>query len=322
MLLATPISVQSAPIIMVASVAISFLTCVLVLVFAAIEGNVPKWALPLPLSYAASDGFSRKVFRMGLTLAALMMTFALPVVIAAYRPFIITLIADDYSRNPRSHFVLRLIARLPLHLFMCLTVIGFFLQAAVPFDNQVLTSLRENGNLGASGARNLLHGCAAFVCFSSCFMTFGVVMSVWWLSSVSWLSVLMLWSKILLLMAANLISSTLSYFRFGRLEEDPEISAEGANIDPAKKRRVRQMGANQIGILCSMMVFLLMVAWDVQQICVVHSSTCEVSTFDAYVMNAMLMLFVAVVCVIIAVETPQLRHTTRAPHGYELLVRA
>jgi len=304
MVVALSVSVQSAPTIIEVSVMVTFVSCVLVLILATVEGNVPKWALPLPLSFAASDGYSRLVFRVGLTISAVMMMLSLPVTIAAYRHLM--------------SFVLwpGLVHVLPLHLSMYLTVTCFFLQGLVPFDKEALEPLRRSGDLGVPRhAGNVVHSLAAGMFFISCFVTFLVVVVVSQLSVRTKEMDLFLtsWSWLLLLPLISGASMRLSLCLFKRLED------EGGIVDTNRKLRVRRGGAAQIGILFSILAFLLMVALDVQQVCTVRSSACEATAFDQYVMNAVLAAFVAAACTIGTFEMHQHWHRERASLGYELL---
>lgn len=253
--------------------------------------------MPLPLSFAASAGYARLLFRAGLTFSAVMMTFALPETNAAYRHLIATRISDDYSRYYSARLLWGVVHVLPLYLFMYLTMIGFFLQALVPFNKEALEPLRRTGNLMDQefplSARNKVHSGAAGLFFASCFMMLGFVVAVSVLSVLTeevdlHLSV---WSKLFLPPPIFVTSFILSLFLFGRSEE-------GVEIDAGKKRCVRVAGAFQIGILCSILSLLLMVASDVRQICAARSSACEATAFDMYVMNAVLFFFVLAVCTI------------------------
>jgi len=306
---ALSVSVQSTPTIIEVSVGVTFVSCVLVLVLAAVEGHVPKWALPLPLSFAASDGYSRLLFRVGLTIAAVMMTFSLPVTTAAYRHLM--------PLFPWPGIVLVL----PLHLSMYLTVICFFLLALVPFDKKALEPLRRSGYLEVPRhAGNVVHQLAAGMFFISCFMTFLVVVAVSMLSVQTKEMDLYLtsWWWLLLLPLISQASMRLSLRLFKRLEDEGGV----VDADDARNRRLRRIrgcGAAQIGILSSILVFVFMVALDVRQVCAVGSSACEATTFDLHVMNAVLVAFVAAACTIGAFEMHQRWHRQPVSLGYVLL---
>lgn len=297
-----PVSPEFVPLVICCSVSVAFVTCVLVLRLAAVEGNVPRWAMPLPLSYAASAGLARSCFRVGLACAALGLTFVAPSTIGAYRFLITSFLLenkqDDIWFYGLMEFVVGSCAALDR--FIWLAVGGFFFQAAVPFDDRVLVPLRE-GVLSCPGGKNRFHSCAACVLFSCSAMTMGILLAISMLSAHTEATYLRLrfWSKLIMLECALFAGRYLSTNCFGACRmgsSQHELTnledTHGANlVEDGVIQSVRRGGSAQFGIVCALLTFWLTMASDVEQICAPDSSACESSAWDTLVMYRMLTVF-------------------------------
>lgn len=262
---------------LVASTVLILLTIFLVLHFAAVEGNVPKWAMPPPLSFAGSAGRAREAFRWGLQCAAIMMTLTVPAILAAYSCVIATIDRDQHNSSPGVHMIAHA-GLLTLRPSLLLCVVGFFLQAAVPFDKKALE--QWVANLRGFGAWNVFHAFAACLLFASSMIVGVAIITVSGCSHILGDLQLPFWWRLFFLRASAYVGMNVA-----NCFADGDYEWEDEDIDEEKKS-----GAVQIGLLSSMLALMATMALDVLQICRRHQ--CDLEHFDVNTMYAVLLFFV------------------------------
>jgi len=300
MSLIPPSSPEDVPRHALVAVGLVFATVVSVLWLAKVEGNVPEWAVPLPLSFAASAGKAKVVFSCGLTFAAAFLARVLPVVFAAYR----LVIAGAPGDAPQGDGWLIWFLRCS----MCLTVMAFFLQAAVPFDRTVLETLQSRGALCCNGAWNMVHVRAACLLFTSCGVAYSVVLLISMRSGSAQEPALQLsfWCRLLFPWFAGQLGFWVSLLVFGR---ESDVTQQPADLEMSnytalkptvqhavgidQQRAVQIQGASQIGLLSAMLAFLVVLAMDVRKVChAFPAGECKPTAGDERMIDVVMLVLV------------------------------
>lgn len=274
---------------------LTFATVACVLGFAASEGRVPRWAVPLPLSFAASAGKARVIFCGGLVSAALIMVRTLPVVLAAYSAVL----------GPGLASWLLWALRISLRL----TVIGLFLQALIPFDKDTLEPLRNRGELKPSASKwNALHGLGAMVLFSCCFVAYVVVLTISLMAHELGVMFKLLPPAVMPLgfkLAIRLCPPTplpqqqIDLDGYVGLMGD-EVGDHPGGIDETRQQAVRVAGAGQVGIVSAMIAFMVVMANDVSNVCSTRpADACKPAAPDEDSMN-LVFVFLAICTLVVA----------------------
>jgi len=239
--------------ILLAGVASTVCTCVAALHVAISHGDVPEWAVPIPMSFASSMGPSKSIYSLGFSVSASLFLLGMPTFCRHYAGL---LDAPGRVRRvplmqlPRPNFYPSMLA------LSGVVGVGLALQGIITFSEapghwlQQLDAIPVGSNTTATlkmskwdMAQNLLHGSSAGAFFSGCGILYlratGVVLAKAPMHIAAW--------KLVPLAVGIITMILVNSWDWGLKPRGP----------------IRQAGCHQWGIISSILVFMLTMVVDI-----------------------------------------------------------